>query len=104
MKYGILISLLVCLAPDVFLGRGGGGEEAGSGQVAPVSRVGALLILSGSGRRQTGPPEARRGPAQVALGAVAGPVTLHAAGAIIYVALLTTLTRKPVREQLPSQQ
>lgn len=98
-----VIALLISLIPDLLLGLGGGWREAGSGMVAPFSRVGALLFpSSGGGGRPSAPA-----PGEVLPGLpwdrVLILITLHVAAAIVCIVLLTTLTRDPAPERPPSQ-
>lgn len=98
-----VIALLISLIPDLLLGLGGGWREAGSGMVAPFSRVGALLFpSSGGGGRPSAPA-----PGEVLPGLpwdrVLILIALHVAAAIVCIVLLTTLTRDPAPERPPSQ-
>ena len=94
-----VIALLISLIPDLLLGLGGGWREAGSGMVAPFSRVGALLFpSSGGGGRPSAPA-----PGEVLPGLpwdrVLILIALHVAAAIVCIVLLTTLTRDPAPER-----
>jgi hypothetical protein len=95
-----VLALLISLVPDVLLGLGGGWREAGSGMVAPFSRIGALLFPAGSGGGRR--PSAPAGEVLPGLpwDRVLILIALHVATAIVCIVLLTTLTREPAPEQM----
>jgi hypothetical protein len=98
-----VFALLISLIPDVLLGLGGGWREAGSGMVAPFSRIGALLFPAGSGGGRR--PSAPAGEVLPGLpwDRVLILIALHMAAAIVCIVLLTTLTREPAPERTPGQ-
>lgn len=93
-----VLALLISLIPDVLLGLGGGWREAGSGMVAPFSRVGALLFPTASGGRRPSAPAGEVLPG-LPWDRVLILIALHVAAAIVCIVLLTTLTREPAPEQ-----
>lgn len=96
-----VLALLISLIPDVLLGLGGGWREAGSGMVAPFSRIGMLLFPSSGGSRRPPAPAAGEVLPGLPWDRVLILIALHVAAAVVCIVLLTTLTREPAPAQTP---
>src|SRR5829696_2308303 len=89
-----VITLLLSLIPDLLLGLGGDMRRTGSGMVAPFSRFGALFFpAEQGGGRPPGGPSPGDGLPGLPWDRVLILMLLHAATAIVFIVLLTTLTR-----------